>query len=153
MKQSKWIIILIICALLIPIAANAESGTLGSLSWSLTNSYSTNPRRLTISGSGEIPSININRGNTEPWGEYSDEIKSIVIEDGVTAIGSGAFSYCNKVTSITIPASVTKIMDNVTYNCVSLTDVYYGGTQADWNGILFYDSGNGYLKNAMGSFH
>ena len=39
----------------------------------------------------------------------SKEIKEIVIEDGVTRIGSFAFGYCKNLTSIQIPNSVTSI--------------------------------------------
>lgn len=46
-----------------------------------------------------------------PWGGYVDYITSIVIESGVTHIGSYAFYGCDDeiLTSITLPASVTSI--------------------------------------------
>ena len=48
-------------------------------------------------------------GSSAPWLENKDKIKKIVIKNGVTNIGSGAFIYCYNLTSITIPNSVTRI--------------------------------------------
>jgi len=43
---------------------------------------------------------------------------------------------CTSLTSITIPVSVTAIDRAATYGCTKLTDVYYGGTRAQWNELL-----------------
>lgn len=40
---------------------------------------------------------------------YNDNIKSVVIPEGVTSIGSGVFSSCDSLTSVTIPEGVTSI--------------------------------------------
>ena len=61
----------------------------------------------------------------------------------VTIIGEFAFLDCNKLTSITIPASVTTIGDYAFYECSSLTGVYYLGTIEQWCGIIF---GNSYAN-------
>ena len=47
--------------------------------------------------------------NKAPWYSDRDKIKIVVIEDGVTNIGSYAFYYCENLTSVTIPNSVTNI--------------------------------------------
>ena len=47
----------------------------------------------------------------------------LVIPDGVTSIGSYAFSSCGALRSITIPESVTSIGDHAFYNCTGLTRV------------------------------
>lgn len=44
-------------------------------------------------------------------------------EFDVTSIGAGAFSYCYKLTSITIPNSLTRIELNAFYNCNGLTAI------------------------------
>ena len=46
-----------------------------------------------------------------------------IIPEGVTSIGSSAFSGCSSLTSITIPEGVTSIGDRAFYNCSSLTSI------------------------------
>lgn len=57
---------------------------------------------LTISGEGEITS-------REPWDEYNQQIKTLIIENGVTNMYYSAFNMCRNLESIFIPESVTKI--------------------------------------------
>lgn len=53
------------------------------------------------------------------------------------SIGDSAFLYCSSLTSITIPNSVTSIGDEAFDYCFpSLTDVYYTGTEEQWNAIM-----------------
>lgn len=62
-------------------------------------------------------------------------VTSITIPDGVTSIGYLAFMGCTSLTSVTIPKSVTSIANDVLRDCTSLTDVFYSGTQAEWEKI------------------
>ena len=57
--------------------------------------------------------------------------------DVITAIGDYAFCYCNAITSVTIPASVTSIGRNAFYDCPGLTEVNYLGDLAGWLNIGF----------------
>ncbi|MGN1297247.1 MAG: leucine-rich repeat protein [Clostridia bacterium] len=50
-------------------------------------------------------------------------IREAIIPDGVTNIGSSAFSNCSKLTSVTIPDSVTSIGSSAFSNCSALTNV------------------------------
>ncbi|MEE0930801.1 MAG: leucine-rich repeat protein, partial [Acutalibacteraceae bacterium] len=79
--------------------------------------------------------------------EDCDSLTSITIPDSVTSIGSDAFRGCSSLTSITIPDSVTSIGGYAFYKCSSLSDVYYTGSESQWNNISI-DSGNSYLTNA-----
>jgi len=50
-------------------------------------------------------------------------LTSITIPSGVMSIGNSAFSYCSSLTSITLPDSVTSIGDEAFSGCVSLKSI------------------------------
>ena len=76
---------------------------------------------LVISGSGDM---GIYQGITYcPWHAQRENIKTVIIKNGVTSIGDGAFSGCTSLTAVTIPDSVTSIGDAAFYECTSLTAV------------------------------
>jgi len=77
-----------------------------------------------------------------------DGLTSVTIPDGVTSINQHAFHDCNGLTSVTIPSSVTSIGDYAFHHCSHLTDVYYRGTQEQWNGIVI-GTNNENLTNAV----
>ncbi len=68
------------------------------------------------------------------------------IKAGTTVIADYAFAQ-SSLTSLTVPTSVTSIGRHAFNSCSSLTDVYYGGTQVQWNAISI-GSNNGSLLNA-----
>ena len=73
---------------------------------------------LTISGTGAMASWE----NDSPWHENQD-IKSVMIEDGVTSIGHKAFFRCSGLANITFPNSVKSIGVNAFYGCSGLTSI------------------------------
>ena len=74
-------------------------------------------------------------------------ITSLVIPDGITEIGNCTFCGCESIKSVTIPASVKSIDFYAFENCNSLTDVYFSGSEEQWNSI-FIDETNTHLVNA-----
>ena len=54
---------------------------------------------------------------------YCSRLTSVTIPNSVTSIGESAFSECRRFTSVTIPNSVTSIGDKAFYNCYSLNSV------------------------------
>ena len=62
-------------------------------------------------------------------------LREVEIPQGITSIQSNTFWYCTQLTKITIPASVTSVDMYAFYNCHVLRTVYYGGTEAQWEGM------------------
>ena len=89
------------------------------------------------------------------WGCVS--LSSIDLPVSLTDIGSGAFENCSSFSSIDLPQSIASVKNNTFRGCSSLRsiyipssvvmidytafmdtdlkDIYYGGTQAQWNAI------------------
>ena len=88
-----------------------DSGTCGS---NLTYTLDSNGV-LTISGTGDM--------QNSSFGWDKDLIKSVVINDSVTNIGSSAFSGCTRLTSVAIPNSVTSIGEKAFSGCSGLTSL------------------------------
>ena len=67
---------------------------------------------LTLTGSGVIGEF-VWDGRYQPWKDFRDQIKKVVISEGITAIGSGAFAYCKNIESVELPtSSLTSIGGN-----------------------------------------
>ena len=97
-------------------AETVSSGTCGdNVTWRLSDDGT-----LTISGKGDMADYN---SGTAPWYSVRSQIKSVVIERGVTSIGNDAFYGCDALTGVTIPGSVTRIEDYAFSDCSSLTSV------------------------------
>lgn len=71
------------------------------------------------------------------WGRatVSIEVTKVSIPEGVTSIGYQAFSTYDKLTSITVPKSVTNIADEAFQDCLNLANIYFKGTEEEWNAI------------------
>lgn len=92
-----------------------NSGTIGDLKWSFDTATGT----ITISGTGEMPDFD---GGTRPWDEFKEwDMKSIVINEGVTSVGNNAFEFIPRVTSISLPSTLKTIGSGAFSGAVSLT--------------------------------
>ena len=123
---------LLLITLLVSLSAYAEkSGTCGAnLQWKLTDEGV-----LTITGTGEMQDWN--RSKPSPW--HADKsVKQVIIGNGVTTIGSSAFSDCDSLTSVTIPNSVTTIGSSAFAGCFSLTSVTIGNSVTTIGHGAFY---------------
>ena len=78
---------------------------------------------------------------------YELDIEDFVIPNNITYIGEYAFGYCESLTSITIPKSVTMINDYAFNYCINLKDIYYTGSERDWENIKI-QQGNDNLLSA-----
>lgn len=97
----------------------------------------------------ERTSYNIPAGVINFGDVFSDckNLVNITIPNSVTNIGVGAFWQCANLASITITNSVTSIGNYAFYDCKNLKDIYYYGTQSEWNNISV-GSNNEYFINA-----
>lgn len=67
--------------------------------------------------------------------EGCTSLTDVTIPDKVAEIRFSTFKDCSSLTSINIPVSVKTIGPIAFLGCTSLTDVYYGGTEEQWNAI------------------
>ena len=74
-------------------------------------------------------------------------LTSVTIGSSATTIGHCAFNRCTGLTSIKIPESMTNIGYMAFSGCTGLADVYYGGSERQWNAITI-DDGNDRLLQA-----
>ncbi len=95
----------------------AEIGQTGSCIWMLDGTV------LTIKGNGSMG--NYIWESELPWGK---DITEVIIENGVTSIGTCAFFECSNLVSVTIPNSVLNIGSCAFENCKNLTSVVIPGS-------------------------
>jgi len=91
---------------------------------------------LTINGTNDMAFF----ADFGPWHDccLNGTIETVVIEKGITNIGSFAFRDCTAVTSISIPDSVLIIGFNAFDNCTSLKSVTLPETLTDLNAGAFF---------------
>lgn len=102
---------------------------------------------LTISGKGKMADYTYNNDSSDcPWQPVRYAIRKVVIENGVTHIGSDAFAYNINVTSIAIPGSVTSIGAGAFNGCEGLESAFIPGTVKEIGKGAFYCHENASLK-------
>ena len=108
----------------------AFSGNTGNgLSYSLDDDGT-----LTISGNGPMA----DSGNYDStYYSFRDRIVKIVIEPGVTSIGSGTFKYLYNLKEISLPDTLTKIGERAFTGCSALTSVEIPGSVTEIGDFAF----------------
>lgn len=83
-----------------------------------------------------------------------ESLTNVVISKNLKTIDEYTFQYCKSLTSIVIPKSVTNVNLSAFKECTALKDVYYMGTQTEWDKIDIYTNfGDNYaLKRANKHF-
>lgn len=66
---------------------------------------------------------------------HCTSLVGIIIPESVTVIGPQTFYNCTSLICVAIPDSVTEIWSSAFSLCEDLTDVYYGGSESQWNQI------------------
>jgi len=85
-----------------------------NLNWTLIDGC------LRISGTGRMYNFG---SESVPWVHQRNDIKSVVIEEGVTSVGSHAFSKCEQLTKVVIPRTVKTFDIAAFLECTSLVSV------------------------------
>ncbi len=79
-------------------------------------------------------------------------LQKVTVGNRVTAIRNDAFAQCPKLTTLILPRSLKKVVYSAFLNSNGLTDIYYGGSESDWQAIEFTD-GYGHLSPARVTWH
>jgi len=111
-----------------------QSGVDGPISWEIVDEI------LVISGDGDMPDYDTT--NPAPWYEFRNDIKKVVICEGVICIGNNAFYYnYDNLISITIPSSIKNINTDAFVGCYNVSEFINTGlepifvTAATFSGI------------------
>lgn len=107
------------------IIASGECGAQGdNVTWSISCDSV-----MYIRGTGAMATYKTNSNGQAPWASYGLHIRDIIIEEGVTSLSAYGFynagSYTNgayaNVHSVSIPSTVSKVVNNNFYQCPLLT--------------------------------
>lgn len=84
----------------------------------------------------KLTSLNFGEGVTELGNQafYNcTRLTAVTFPVSLEKIGGQAFEFCDNLIEITIPATVTSIGSKAFHMCDNLQDVYYGGSEEEWN--------------------
>ena len=146
------------CTSLKSVTIPASVKTIGDFAFLGCKNIKTVQYRGTLAQWCQMDNTYYNENTTITLSDVPDlrALKTLVIPDGVTSIGSSAFNRCKELTSVTIPETVTEIgaqafdgcsLESVTipssvrsmwgdaFSCRNLKTVKYNGTKAQWRKI------------------
>ncbi len=110
-----------------------HEGTSGSdITWQLDSNGT-----FTLSGTGYTLHYTGPGSGDAPWLKYHDQIRTVVIEEGVTGIGNYAFFGCEELQRVSLPQSLTAICDYAFFGCTKLSEITFpDGLQAIRNSVF-----------------
>lgn len=126
-RQYQRFIPCLLCAALlvflfaVPVNAAETSGTCGEdATWTLVDGV------LTISGTGKTWDFRDDASRFDyhpcPWEEIKDEIRQVIVEEGITYLGAGAFMECANLERVSLPESLTVLESFAFYFCRKLSE-------------------------------
>ena len=139
-KRALSLILTFVLILSLPLCINAATvntaetgkivtGSCGANGSNVTYRLDTATGVLTISGTGKMSDYVYRYSSSSgsqinsPWFQYRKSIKSVVIENGITYIGSYTIGMLSALVDVQIPTSVTSIAALAIYDCASLTSI------------------------------
>lgn len=125
----------------------APSGTAGK---NITWTYDSGTKTLSFRGRGEMDDcVRVTViGTTQnivqitepyiPWQSYLDEIKHIVIGNGITSVGKYAFNNCKELEDVVLPETLETIGEKAFCQCKYLANVEIGKSLKKIGDYAFY---------------
>ncbi len=133
MKKNLFYIAVFVITCFSFITAHGASGRCGeNVKWKLDE----NEKVLTIYGEGEM--YDYVRGANIPWDDYRT-ISEVIVEEGVTSIGSNSLRSCYLMNSLTIPESVVRIGESAFSGCDVQKNIYIQSLKS-WCNIEFVNA-------------
>jgi len=133
MKAKKMLSLLTLIVMFLSIFPTVHASVSGicgdDITWVLSDNGT-----LTISGNGEMYNYGFGYTDLEgekenlyngevPWYTYQNDIKSVIVEPGVTRIGAFAFEFFKNATSISLPDGLKSIGTCAFAVCKSLEEI------------------------------
>ena len=102
----------------------------------ITYTFNEKTGTLIISGEGAMRNYASSTDPISPWSNYLLKIKKIIVREGVTGIGSGAFKGASNLKELYLPESLTHIAQEAFgYFKTESTQIYYSGTITQWRNV------------------
>lgn len=117
----------------------------------ITYTFNEKTGTLIISGEGAMRNYASSTDPISPWSNYVLKIKKIIVREGVTGIGSGAFKGASNLKELYLPESLTHIAQEAFgYFPKSGVKIEYAGTVKQWrnNVSVMLDSETSDYSNA-----
>ena len=124
-------LVVVLCVVLCTLSVAAHESPNSTVTWTIENNV------LTISGTGAME--NYKNEKSIPWYDQRNDIKEIVIEDGITHIGDFAFYGMKNATKASIPDSVESI-GFWAFNYTEGTQSSFGNIGAEYQFTLESDT-------------
>ena len=67
---------------------------------------------------------------------YVSKIKRLTLSEGITTIPEQAFSSSRYLEELTLPSTITSIGTNAFTNCSKLENIYFNGTEDQWESLI-----------------
>ncbi len=125
------------CSNLTDVTFGSSLSSVGLCAFEFCNSLS----RLHIRDMAAFASLNFSETDRNPLYRGVDlymngePVRDLVIPDGVTAIGKGAFVECRTLVSVTLPDSLQSIGERAFEGCASLSEIVYPGSRKEWEAL------------------
>ena len=102
----------------------------------LTWTYDPETDTLTIAGYGDM--YDYSPDHPAPWTPYRENIRRIILPDGLTSIGDYAFYGCDHVEKILISKTISAIGAGAFYGCAALKEITFAGNAPEQVGMAAF---------------